>query len=178
MCITFSQDQLNDAIESKKDVTKTGMTGFYSNLLTKNIATGADAEVHATSAYTAGGKRIDNALAIDRDKGRSTRDTSDRSDKSDDTVKRSEKRDRHGNDDSEVGVKREKHDHNSDSFPTKETGSNNSAYSVKYGTLRNARGGLNVHKGLSAIDRQNTILALEELERCKQDYFLSFCPAD
>ena len=127
MCITFSQDQLNDAIESKKDVTKTGMTGFYSNLLTKNIATGADAEVHATSAYTAGGKRIDNALAIDRDKGRSTRDTSDRSDKSDDTVKRSEKRDRHGNDDSEVGVKREKHDHNSDSFPTKETGSNNSA---------------------------------------------------
>jgi hypothetical protein len=49
-------------MEAKHDVVKNGMQGFYANLLTKNIATGADVDKNATSAYTAGGRRIDKAL--------------------------------------------------------------------------------------------------------------------
>ena len=41
------------------------MHGFYSNLLTKNIAFGGDVETVATSAYTAGSKRQNKNLRND-----------------------------------------------------------------------------------------------------------------
>ena len=52
-----------DAVEQKTDCRNTtgsgggGMMGFYSNLLTKNIAMGSSVEDAAISAYTAGSKR-------------------------------------------------------------------------------------------------------------------------
>ncbi|CAM9885366.1 unnamed protein product [Ectocarpus sp. 12 AP-2014] len=51
------QQQLEDEREQRNDVTKTGMGGFYSNLITKNIAMGGDVEKSANSAFTAGSKR-------------------------------------------------------------------------------------------------------------------------
>eukprot|EP00752_Nemacystus_decipiens_P014722 g13112.t1 len=51
------QQQLEDEREQRNDVTKTGMSGFYSNLITKNIAMGGDVEKSANSAFTAGSKR-------------------------------------------------------------------------------------------------------------------------
>lgn len=52
------EDKLNAEIERRNDVTtkKDGMAGFYSGLLTKNIAYGGDVS-HSTSAYTAGSAR-------------------------------------------------------------------------------------------------------------------------
>ncbi|CAN0414663.1 unnamed protein product, partial [Ectocarpus sp. 13 AM-2016] len=44
------QQQLEDEREQRNDVTKTGMGGFYSNLITKNIAMGGDVEKSANSA--------------------------------------------------------------------------------------------------------------------------------
>ena len=40
--------------EEKEGLTKRGMEGFHSNLLTRNIAMGADAAINAKSAYTVG----------------------------------------------------------------------------------------------------------------------------
>ncbi|CAM9714420.1 unnamed protein product [Hapterophycus canaliculatus] len=51
------QQQLEEERETRNDVTKTGMSGFYSNLITKNIAMGGDVEKSANSAFTAGSKR-------------------------------------------------------------------------------------------------------------------------
>jgi len=42
--------------EARNDVTKTGMMGFYSNLLTKNIAMGGDVK-NAQSSFTVGSKQ-------------------------------------------------------------------------------------------------------------------------
>ncbi|GLE01474.1 hypothetical protein PINS_up010304 [Pythium insidiosum] len=53
------EDARLDAVEAAEDVTKRGteaMAGFYSNLLTKNIAMGSDAS-SSRSAYTVGGKK-------------------------------------------------------------------------------------------------------------------------
>jgi coiled-coil domain-containing protein 55 len=45
---------------------KTSMTGFYSNLLTKNLAMGSgDVDKHATSAYTIGSKRNEHIRALE-----------------------------------------------------------------------------------------------------------------
>ena len=82
------------------------MEGFYSNFLTKNIAAGADVEEYATSAYTTGGKRIDNALAVDKNEGSDDIVKGDRRD----NEKRSEKRNRSQSDIREMNSKREKRD--------------------------------------------------------------------
>lgn len=52
-----AEDKLNEVIEAKTDVRGAGMMGFYSNLLTKNIAMGSNVESSAISAYTAGSER-------------------------------------------------------------------------------------------------------------------------
>jgi hypothetical protein len=49
--------RLTDEIEARTDVRSQGMHGFYSNLLTKNVAMGGDVEGSALSAYTAGSQR-------------------------------------------------------------------------------------------------------------------------
>ncbi|CAM9515116.1 unnamed protein product [Chrysoparadoxa australica] len=49
--------QQEEEREAKNDVRKAGMSGFYANLLTKNVAMGGDVEQHATSAFTTGSKR-------------------------------------------------------------------------------------------------------------------------
>ena len=41
------EDRLADEIEQRTDVRGQGMTGFYSNLLTKNIALGGDVDKSA-----------------------------------------------------------------------------------------------------------------------------------
>ena len=51
------EDQLAAQVESKTDVRGKGMQGFYSNLLSKNVAFGGDVETSAVSAYTAGSSR-------------------------------------------------------------------------------------------------------------------------
>lgn len=51
------EDKLAEELEKRKDVRSAGMHGFYSNLLTKNIAMGNDVEGNALSAYTAGSER-------------------------------------------------------------------------------------------------------------------------
>ena len=48
------EDKLQEVLEERTDVRAKGMHGFYSNLLTKNIAMGGDVETSAVSAYTAG----------------------------------------------------------------------------------------------------------------------------
>ncbi|CAM9672290.1 unnamed protein product, partial [Phaeothamnion confervicola] len=48
--------ELEEEREAIQDVSKVGMSGFYSNLLTKNVAMGGAVE-HATSAFTVGSKR-------------------------------------------------------------------------------------------------------------------------
>ena len=111
------------------------MEGFHSNLLTKNIAVGADAEVHATSAYTAGGKRIDNALGSDAGDGKSSSTRNDVNTNNErDNERRSEKRDRHENDAREVSSKKEKRDDYNISNPQerRETDSNSSESNGKY----------------------------------------------
>ena len=53
------EDKLISELEKKQDVRKQeqGMAGFYSSLLTKNIAYGGDVSTAATSAYTVGSAR-------------------------------------------------------------------------------------------------------------------------
>jgi hypothetical protein len=51
------EDKLADALEERTGVAARGMHGFYSNLLTKNIAMGGDVTTSAVSAYTAGSRR-------------------------------------------------------------------------------------------------------------------------
>ena len=53
--------RLAEAVEASTDVRKRGMMGFYSNLLTKNIALGGSLD-SAVSAYTAGSSRNTNLL--------------------------------------------------------------------------------------------------------------------
>ena len=49
--------RLADEVEQRTDVRKSGMQGFYSNLLTKNVALGGDVDANAVSVYTAGSSR-------------------------------------------------------------------------------------------------------------------------
>lgn len=51
------EDRLADAVERNTTAETRGMHGFLSNLLTKNIAMGADVETSAVSAYTADSSR-------------------------------------------------------------------------------------------------------------------------
>lgn len=54
------EDKLAEQIEAKTDVRGRGMSGFYSNLLTKNITMGGDVQTSALSAYTTGSQRQTN----------------------------------------------------------------------------------------------------------------------
>ncbi len=56
------EDKLAEEIEKRQDVKVKGMAGFYSNLMTKNIAIGGDVEKNAISAYTAGSMRGEKVL--------------------------------------------------------------------------------------------------------------------
>lgn len=58
--------RITDALESKTDVRSLGMEGFYSSLLTKNIAMGGNVETHALSAYTAGSGGQQRILPLSR----------------------------------------------------------------------------------------------------------------
>lgn len=49
-------------MEQRTDVRKSGMEGFYANLLTKNVAMGGDVDAHAVSVYTAGSARQSHVL--------------------------------------------------------------------------------------------------------------------
>jgi hypothetical protein len=49
--------RLQEELDKQTDVRTKGMSGFYSNLLTKNIAFGGDVEENAISSYTIGGNR-------------------------------------------------------------------------------------------------------------------------
>ena len=49
-------------MEQRTDVRKSGMQGFYKNLLTKNVALGGDVDAHAVSVYTAGSARQSHLL--------------------------------------------------------------------------------------------------------------------
>ena len=53
------EDKIEEEIERRNEVTKQkdGLVGFYTNLLTNNIAYGGDVAVSAVSAYTAGSSR-------------------------------------------------------------------------------------------------------------------------
>jgi hypothetical protein len=51
-----------EKLEAKSDVRSSGMAGFYSNLMTRNVAAGADVAKVALSAYTAGGIRQEKLL--------------------------------------------------------------------------------------------------------------------
>jgi len=51
------EDKLAEEVERRTDVRGSGMTGFYANLLTKNIAMGGDVGSSSTSAYTVGNER-------------------------------------------------------------------------------------------------------------------------
>jgi coiled-coil domain-containing protein 55 len=51
-------EKLEERYEERNDATKVGMAGFYSSLLTKNVAMGGDLSA-ARSAYTVGSKRSD-----------------------------------------------------------------------------------------------------------------------
>lgn len=50
------EDKLAEELEKRQDVRKIGMQGFYSNLLTKNVAVGGNVS-NAISAYTVGSNR-------------------------------------------------------------------------------------------------------------------------
>jgi hypothetical protein len=52
-------------VEQRSDVRKSGMEGFYANLLTKNIAMGGDVSAHAVSVHTAGSARHAHLLHSD-----------------------------------------------------------------------------------------------------------------
>ena len=54
--------RLADEVEQRTDVRKSGMEGFYANLLTKNVAMGGDVDAHAVSVYTAGSSRQSHVL--------------------------------------------------------------------------------------------------------------------
>jgi len=54
--------RLADEVEQRTDVRKSGMEGFYANLLTKNVAMGGDVDAHAVSVYTAGSARQSHVL--------------------------------------------------------------------------------------------------------------------
>ena len=53
--------RLADEIEQRTDVRRSGMEGFYSNLLTKNVAMGGELH-HAVSAFTSGSDRQHHVL--------------------------------------------------------------------------------------------------------------------
>lgn len=55
--------RLADEVEQRTDVRKSGMEGFYANLLTKNVAMGGDVDAHAVSVYTAGSSRQSHVLS-------------------------------------------------------------------------------------------------------------------
>lgn len=55
--------RLAEEVEKRTDVRGSGMSGFYANLLTKNIAMGGDVTASAVSAYTAGSQRQQSALS-------------------------------------------------------------------------------------------------------------------
>mmetsp|Transcript_17166 Transcript_17166/g.45156 ORF Transcript_17166/g.45156 Transcript_17166/m.45156 type:complete len:330 (+) Transcript_17166:177-1166(+) len=52
-----AEDRRMDELEERTSAQTSGMAGFYSNLLTRNIAAGADVEKAAVSSYTHGSKR-------------------------------------------------------------------------------------------------------------------------
>ena len=52
-----AEDRRMDEVEERTSAQTSGMAGFYSNLLTRNIAAGADVEKAAVSSYTHGSKR-------------------------------------------------------------------------------------------------------------------------
>lgn len=52
-----AEDKAMDAVEERTSVATSGMAGFYSNLLTRNVAAGADVEKNAVSSYTHGSRR-------------------------------------------------------------------------------------------------------------------------
>lgn len=55
------EEKLQEELDRNNDVRKKGMSGFYSNLLTKNISVGGDIS-SATSSYTTGGHRNDRLI--------------------------------------------------------------------------------------------------------------------
>jgi hypothetical protein len=55
--LNFESIRLTDELEKKHDVRTLSMDEYYSNLLTKNVAMGADVASSALGAYTAGSKR-------------------------------------------------------------------------------------------------------------------------
>ena len=52
-----AEDRRMDEVEERTSAQTSGMAGFYSNLLTRNIAAGADVEKAAVSSYTHGSRR-------------------------------------------------------------------------------------------------------------------------
>jgi coiled-coil domain-containing protein 55 len=52
-----AEDKRMDELEERTSAQTSGMAGFYSNLLTRNIAAGADVEKAAVSSYTHGSRR-------------------------------------------------------------------------------------------------------------------------
>ncbi len=56
------EDKMMEEVEKRHDVRSLGMQGFYSNLLTKNLAMGGDVKSNAISAYTAGSQRQEQVL--------------------------------------------------------------------------------------------------------------------
>ena len=63
--LTSFNYRLAEAVEASTDVRKRGMMGFYSNLLTKNIALGGSLD-SAVSAYTVGSSRNTSLLQSER----------------------------------------------------------------------------------------------------------------
>mmetsp|Transcript_12293 Transcript_12293/g.12385 ORF Transcript_12293/g.12385 Transcript_12293/m.12385 type:complete len:342 (-) Transcript_12293:208-1233(-) len=61
------EDRLAEAVEERTDVRARGMQGFYSNLLTKNLAMGGDVKTSAVSAYTSGSRRQEQVMGESRD---------------------------------------------------------------------------------------------------------------
>lgn len=51
------EDKRAEELDKKHDVRNQGMAGFYTNLLTKNVAVGGKVETNAMSAYTVGSAR-------------------------------------------------------------------------------------------------------------------------
>ncbi len=76
--------ELREAVEEKKEEKAReamlgggGLTGFYSNLLTKNIAMGGSVEEHAKSSFTSGSKRHTATATYDPDTKAASIDDSD-----------------------------------------------------------------------------------------------------
>ena len=67
-CDCCCNHRLSEEIEKRTDVRGSGMHGFYSNMLTKNISMGGDVATNATSAYTTGSDRQHSLLQTDGDK--------------------------------------------------------------------------------------------------------------